>query len=57
MPVSTRDISALPLTPLECVETFSPMLTPYYVTKLVGVLACHPQEVPLPSGTEHYPLS
>lgn len=41
MPVSKRDISPLPVTPLECVETFSPMLTPYYVTKLVRVLACH----------------
>lgn len=41
MPVNKRDTSPLPSTSLECVETFSPMLTPYYVTELVGVLACH----------------
>lgn len=41
MPVNKCDISPLPLTLLECVETFSPMLTPYYATELVGVLACY----------------
>ena len=41
MPVSKCDISPLPLIPLECVETFSSMLPLYYVTELVGVLACH----------------